>query len=108
VAWLEADGWKVVVAWGKARGIDIEATRDGKRWIIEAKGSGSLPAMRVNYFLHILGETLQRMTDLDAYSIAVPDMPQFLSLWQQLPDLAKISIGINAIFVGSDGAVIQS
>jgi hypothetical protein len=33
------------------------------RWVIEAKGGGSLNPMRVNYFLAVLGELLQRMSD---------------------------------------------
>lgn len=37
-AWLRTAGWQVVVRWGRDRGIDIDATRDGVRWIIEAKG----------------------------------------------------------------------
>lgn len=106
IRWLEADGWRVVVAWGKARGIDIDATRGGDRWIIEAKGAGSLPAMRVNYFLHMLGETLQRMTDPRArYSIATPDMRQFRGLWNRLPELAKTRTGISALFVDTEGGV---
>ena len=53
--WLESAGWQVQVIWGRAAGIDIEAQRGGQRWVIEAKGSGSLDTMRVNYFLAILG-----------------------------------------------------
>jgi hypothetical protein len=77
-AWLGASGWQVQVIWGRGRGIDIEAQRDGQRWVIEAKDCGSLDAMRVNYFLAILGELLQRMSDPDArYSLALPDLKQF-------------------------------
>jgi hypothetical protein len=57
---LESARWQVQVIWGRAAGIDIEARRDGQRWMIEAQGSGSLEAMRVNYVLAILGEVLQR------------------------------------------------
>ena len=71
-AWLEASGWEVSVIWGRAHGIDLEAKRNGQRWIIEAKGCGSRNPMRVNYFLGILGELLQRMDDPDVrYSIAL-------------------------------------
>ncbi len=85
-AWLEASGWEVSVIWGRAHGIDLEAKKNGLRWIIEAKGCGSRNPMRVNYFLSILGELLQRMDDPDArYSIALPDMQQFRRLWQRLP-----------------------
>jgi len=62
--------------------------------------------MRVNYFLSILGELLQRMDDPDArYSIALPDMKQFRRLWQRLPDLAKSRTEISALFVDGSGRV---
>jgi hypothetical protein len=80
--------------------------KDDQRWIIEAKGCGSLNPMRVNYFLSILGELLQRMDDPDAhYSIALPDMKQFRGLWQRLPQLAKARTTISALFVDSHGTV---
>lgn len=105
-AWLQGEGWQVTVAWGQAHGADIEATRDGKQWIIEVKGQGSRNAMRVNYFLAILGETLQRMTDPAAkHSIALPDIQQFERLWQRLPHLAKERTGITALLVAGDGKV---
>jgi hypothetical protein len=104
--WLEASGWKASIIWGRGRGIDAEATKDGKRWIIEAKGCGSLNAMRVNYFLSILGELLQRMNDPDThYSIALPDMKQFRGLWHRLPNLAKSRTQISALFVSTGGRV---
>lgn len=59
-AWLKSDGWTVGVRWGNARGIDVEAKRGAERWVIEAKGCGSLQATRVAYFLAMLGETLQQ------------------------------------------------
>lgn len=100
VCWLARDGWKSKVAWGKQQGIDIEATRGSERWIIEVKGCGSLSAMRVNYFLAILGETLQRMDDPSArYSVALPDMRQYRGLWDRLPTLAKTRMGITGLFV---------
>lgn len=104
--WLLGQGWTVEVAWGQARGIDILARRGHERWVIEAKGSGSLQPMRVNYFLAILGTLLQRMDDPAArYSIALPDMRQFRGLWQRLPALAKHRTGITALFVAPDGSV---
>ena len=100
VRWLARDGWTAKVVWGRQRGIDIEATRGSERWIIEVKGCGSRDAMRVNYFLAILGETLQRMDSPDArYSIALPDMRQFRRLWKRLPALAKNRTQITALFV---------
>ncbi|HEY3719078.1 MAG TPA: hypothetical protein VGL41_02950 [Roseiarcus sp.] len=104
--WLEAQGWVVEVAWGKTRGIDLHAQRRTERWIIEAKGGGSLDPMRVNYFLGVLGETLQRMDDpKTVYSIALPNVKQFRNLWNRLPLLAKQRTGITALFVSADGQV---
>ena len=104
--WLVAQGWKVKIAWGHVHGIDVEAIKESKRWVIEAKGQGSLNPMRVNYFLGILGETLQRMDDPNAkYSIALPDIQQFRNLWGRLPFLAKSRTEITAIFVDKYGNV---
>lgn len=103
---LEADGWNVKVAWGYIHGVDIEASRNGERWLIEVKGPGSRPEMRVNYFIGILGETLQRMDDPDAhYSIAFPDMQAFRNLWKKLPPLAKQRTGIDLILVDETGGL---
>ncbi len=108
-AWLVGQGWQCQVAWGKTPGIDIVATQGSARWVFEVKGRGSLPAMRVNYFISILGETLQRMEDPNArYSIALPDLPQFRKLWEKLPRLAKTRTGISALFVSLDGHVSES
>jgi hypothetical protein len=104
--WLEADGWQTEIAWGRKTGIDIVARRGGEVWIIEAKGCGSLQPMRVNYFIAILGELLQRMSTADAkYSIALPDMQQFRGLWDRLPELARRRTDITALFVSADGRV---
>ncbi|MEI7946520.1 MAG: MarR family transcriptional regulator [bacterium] len=104
--WLEKQGWTTTVVWGRKHGIDILAEKKGKRWIIEVKGSGSRNPMRVNYFLSIIGETLQRMNDSDSkYSIAFPDMRQFRNLWARLPELAKTRTTISVLFVRKDGSV---
>lgn len=106
--WLISQGWKVRIAWGRDHGIDIDATKEDKRWVIEVKGQGSRDPMSVNYFLGILGETLQRMEDPNAkYSIALLDMQQFRNLWRRLPFLAKSRTGITAIFVDKDGNVSE-
>ena len=105
-SWLHDKGWKTQVAWGRTRGVDIVATKGRKRWLIEAKGCGSSQPMRVNYFLGVLGELLQRMDDPAArYSIAFPDMKQFRGLWERLPSHAKESTGITALFVRPNGSV---
>jgi hypothetical protein len=106
--WLESRGWKVSVAWGHEPGVDIQATKNLERWLVEVKGAGSRNAMRVNYFLGILGETLQRMDDPHArYSIALPDLAQFRRLWERLPPLAKSRTGITLILVGPDKSVAE-
>ena len=104
--WLERNGWTVEIAWGKSHGVDIKARKGNENWYIEAKGSGSRDQMRVNYFLSILGETLQRMDDPSAkYSIALPDMKQYRNLWARLPSLAKQRTKINMILVSKDGSI---
>jgi len=106
--WLIAQEWKIKIAWGCEHGVDVDATKENNRWMIEVKGQGSRDAMRVNYFLGILGEMLQRMEDPNAkYSIALPDIQQFRNLWRKLPFLAKSRTGITAIFVDKDGSVIE-
>lgn len=103
---LVEDGWKTQLAMGKVHGIDIDAYKGSDRWIIEVKGCGSRNAMRVNYFLAILGETLQRMSDPNAkYSIALPDMKQYRNLWGRLPRLAKDRTGISVLFVSEDSEI---
>jgi hypothetical protein len=62
--------------------------------------------MRVNYFLSIIGELLQRMDDPVArYSIALPNIEQFRNLCARLPELAKQRTTIDAIFVSEDGKI---
>lgn len=103
---LTASGWSTTVAWGRRRGIDIDAKQGSDRLVIEVKGPGSRNAMRVNYFLSILGETLQRMSDPDArYIIALPDLPQYRGLWERLPTLAKEKTGISLLLVSSKGDI---
>lgn len=59
---LEGAGFRVTVAWGHQRGIDIEAVSAAEVLLLEAKGSAQNPPQQVNYFLGALGELLQRMT----------------------------------------------
>ena len=104
--WLQHAGWSTQVAWGSVQGIDIDANRGSERWIIEVKGPGSRSPMRVNYFLGILGETLQRMDDPNAsYSIALPDLKQYRGLWHRLPDLAKSRTTLSLLLVALDGSI---
>lgn len=104
--YLTKEGWAVEVAWGHKLGVDIDARKNGKRWLIEVKGPGSRQPMRVNYFIGILGETLQRMNDPDArYSIAFPDMRQYRGLWERLPQLAKERTTIDMLLIDSEGNI---
>ena len=62
--------------------------------------------MRVNYFIGILGEILQRMNDINArYSIAFPDIEQYRRLWNKLPRLAKERTAIDLILVDETGNI---
>lgn len=107
-SWLEQQGWETSVAWGKKPGVDILGTKNGNFWAIEVKGIGSRNAMRVNYFLAILGETLQRMKDENAkYSIALPDIQQYRNLWSRLPVLAKKRTGITMLFIDHTGHICE-
>jgi hypothetical protein len=103
---LESEGWSVQVAWGRSRGIDITATRDQERWVIECKGTGSRHEMQNNYFLGVLGELLQRMHDDHAkHSIAFPDLSKYRRLWSELPLSVKQRLRLTALFVAADGGV---
>ncbi|OGA47469.1 MAG: hypothetical protein A3G24_14425 [Betaproteobacteria bacterium RIFCSPLOWO2_12_FULL_62_13] len=107
-SWLHTSGWRAKIAWGNSRGADIIATRGSERWVIEVKGIGSRPEMRVNYFIGILGEILQRMDDANSkYSIALPDVAQFGRLWDHLPRVAKERTGITALFVNERGEILE-
>jgi hypothetical protein len=66
---------------GRERGIDILATQDGERWVIEAKGQAARGLQQVNYFLGALGELVQRMDRDEArYGLALPS-DQAPSCW---------------------------
>jgi len=105
---LERDGWSVQVAWGRARGIDIVALRGTERWVIECKGTGSIPPMQNNYFVGVIGELMQRMSDERAkHSIAFPDVPKFRRLWSELPAIVKDRLKLSALLVSEDGTVLE-
>ena len=60
--------------------------------------------MRVNYFLSMLGEILQRMdNEKYQYYIALPKIKQYENLWQRLPLIAKRRTQIKLILVDSNG-----
>ena len=90
------------VAWGRVRGIDIDARHpDGRRYVIEAKAEvGRNGPQQVNYFLGMLGELVQRMDDTQAsYGIALPDNRQYRGLVDRLPALAKERLRLAVFWV---------
>jgi hypothetical protein len=98
-------GFEVRVAWGRARGIDIDARhRDGLRCVIEAKAEVALQPQQVNYFIGALGELVQRMADPTAtYGLALPDNRQYRGLVSRLPALARQRLGLVVFWVRRDG-----
>ena len=106
--YLVRNGWNVEIAYGKTAGIDIDAKKEDKRWIIEVKGCGSRYQMRRNYFFSVLGDLLQRMNVEEfKYSIAFPKIDQFEKLWENLPNLAKTRTTITCLFADFNGNVIE-
>lgn len=105
-SYLIQNNWISKVAWNHQHGADIVAERNGERWVIEVKGPGSRQPMRVNYFIGILGEILQRMDDCNVrYSIAFPDLDQYRRLWNKLPQTAKERTTIDLILVDKNGNI---
>jgi hypothetical protein len=106
-AFLSRGGFDVTVAWGRVRGIDIDARHaDGRRYVIEAKAEvGTNGAQQVNYFLGMLGELVQRMDDAHAsYGIALPANRQYRGLVDRLPALAKERLRLSVFWVSRQGA----
>jgi hypothetical protein len=103
--YLEAAGFRVTVAWGRQRGIDIRAVSGAEVMLLEAKGSAANPPQQVNYFLGALGELLQRMSNPAAtYGLALPDGPQYRGLAARLPALAWKRLRLIVLFVRKDSA----
>lgn len=94
-------GFEVNVAWGRTRGVDIEARHpDGRRWLIEAKGEVASQQQQTNYFLGALGELVQRMDVPDAiYALALPDNRVYRGLVQRLPAFAVDRLGLRVLWV---------
>lgn len=102
---LVDEGYEVTVAWGRSRGVDIDARGARGRFLLEAKGEVALQPQQVNYFLGAIGELVQRMSDPDArYGLGLPDNPQYRGLVRRLPDLAWERFDLVVFFVSrSDG-----
>lgn len=104
--WLSNNDWRVSIKWGHDSGIDIEAQKADKRWVIEVKGEGKYQQMTANYFENILGEILKRMTEPGGkYSIALPDIKQNRNLWDRLPFEAKRRTHLSVLFIDEYGNV---
>lgn len=101
-SWLTEQGF--AVAMGRERGIDIDARhRDGRRWVIEAKGAVASDQQQGNYFLGAIGELLQRMADPNAtYALALPNNRRYRGLVRRLPALARQRIGLVVLWVDKE------
>ena len=104
--WLVTSGWTVEFAGAQQRGLDLEATKSGARWVIEARGQGEDNPMGRNYFSIVLGNIVQRMDDADTkYSLAFPEIEPFLGMWRLFPPEAKSRLGLTILFVDASGRV---
>ncbi|MDP8931288.1 MAG: hypothetical protein M3O70_22635 [Actinomycetota bacterium] len=98
VRWLEAEGWRVdlEVDWA-----DIVATRDGRTFVAEAKGTMTSPGLDVDT---AYGQLLRRMRDDESttYAIVVPRGATRAAL--RVPDRpGKLSASVYS--VDEDGTV---
>lgn len=61
--YLEAAGFRVTVAWGRQRGIDIRALSGAEVMLLEAKGGAVNPPQQVNYFVVSMSHRRFRPTE---------------------------------------------
>jgi arsenate reductase-like glutaredoxin family protein len=103
-AHLLDQGFRVAVAWGRERGVDIDARHpDGRRFLIEAKSGLASDQQQGSYFLGALGELIQRMADPDArYALALPRNRRYRGLVSRLPGLAWQRLGLVVFWVDRD------
>ena len=101
IAKLKEDNWRIEkTAMGNAHGVDIAAVNGTATLYIEAKGEGSLVPMRINYFLAVLGELLQKMDDPNKqYAIALPAYQQYSNLISRLPLWVKQQLKLQFFIV---------
>ncbi|HEV2489121.1 MAG TPA: hypothetical protein VGT03_04880 [Candidatus Acidoferrales bacterium] len=103
---LRGRGYAVAVGKKREHGPDIRATKDGLNLVVEAKGEGSRNEMFNNFFVSILGQILQRMTEQAAeYGIALPAHRKFARLIEELSDTPRFVLRLNFYLVrpSSDG-----
>lgn len=98
---LEDSGYAVTVAWGRTRGIDLDARHQAEpAVIVEAKGEVASDQQQGNYFLGALGELIQRMEDPSAvYALALHDNRRYRGLVSRLPILARQRLGLRVYWV---------
>lgn len=103
-AHLEDEGFDVVVAWGRERGVDIDARhKDGRRFMIEAKGGLASDQQQGSYFLGALGELVQRMVEPQVrYGLALPSNRRYRGLVYRLPRLAWQRLELVVFWVERD------
>lgn len=104
-AFLRNRGYTVAIGKKRERGPDMRATKEGVKLIVEAKGEGSRNEMFNNFFLQVLGETLQRMSEQAAeYGIALPAHRKFVRLVEELSDNVRYILRLNFYFVRPSGS----
>ena len=104
--YLEYNNWSLIPRKNN-RGIDIEATKDSRKAIIEVKGCGVHKTAMRNNFNYVFGQILKDMQDNNAeYYVAFPHIQPYIGLWDSIPKLAKDRTGIKVIWVDIDGKVM--
>lgn len=104
---FEARGYEVKVKWGQKPGPDIEVQL-GSRLVLEAKGEGSSRQMLGNYFLQVLGEFLQRISDSSvSYGIALPAHSSYIELVLNLPKRVRQALQLDFYFVKPNQATYE-
>lgn len=93
--------------WGQKPGPDIEVQL-GSRLVLEAKGEGSSRQMLGNYFLQVLGEFLQRISDSSvSYGIALPAHSSYIELVLNLPKRVRQALQLDFYFVKPNQATYE-
>ena len=103
--WLKANGWTVLRAKHRGPGIDIEARKDGHRWLIEAKGDAKNDKANQDLnFYGALGQIVAYRSDANAkYSVALPDLPHYRNRWAKLPRAARSAVDTCIFVTGIQG-----
>jgi hypothetical protein len=101
---LEHHDYEVAVIFGQADGIDIEATKENERLLVEARGEAASPQAQTDLFLSGLGAIVQWMTDPEArYGLALPDNKIYRELVQKLPSVSRSRLNLTVFYVTRAG-----